>query len=942
MSQKIGIIILAALAAVVVLVWLLLPPPAPPIPAGTDRYWPMWRHDSANSGRSPLRGDLGQIRESWSLNLGGMVPELMITDPDPDQGRLLLSCLGGRVRADSLAAGGAGKPTLTGGSPNWISPLIGAELLIACRDLAGLGRPQVLVTCKEPPTLILLDTRDGRVLWHHTFSAGADALDSQIVKIDDLNGDGRPEVLVWPIHGNTGYALAFRPGTAASPVMDKVLWTARADETSSFIPTLTLGDLDGDGRHEAVVATYSGVYVFAGTTGSLRQHFTWPTGRNYGVLRLADLDGKPGLEAVILADSVREHLSVLRQGPTGFGLAWNREIEQDYPADTRELASGTQSLADFRGKGKLELALGIFNDRGDQRWHLQILDPLDGRIRADFPDLCFRGSLDLDGDGACEILAVKSKARKLPEPGDLVVITWKGGKFKLLPGSAGAVIQEGPPRLDARTSTRAARLYEPIIGTGPRGQVFYAALDTNGDGSTEQLACFAGLPPTPAWILPLKEDTAIRVRMAGESGTPPPPWTTLAGGDGRLRLLDSRGRVARTFPIGGFSRTNSLETSTRLPSPVVADLDGDGRPEIVVTDGSARVRCLERTQTGKPPYRQRWIRSGFGRTAKLYRTSSPLCADMNRDGHPEVVVGIVGRPPTPFALQAIDAGGRVVLTWPLAARPFEWAAGHFTARKELGLYVAALPGQFHSGGSFLFAPGQTGLPVWTLNYAPHAGYVGVLDLNRDGLDDLAIQEHFTLHLVAGGTGKDQVDPVEVKGYQTPILADLEGRGRPEILMGGGYFEVAALKLVRKGLGRALKVAWEQPFGYMDLHGRMPGVADVDGDGKMEVLVGPVDGNLHCLDGVTGKERWSYRINAIPTDINTADLDGDGRPEFIFGATDGNVYVLNGESPTPRRVAERFPLGYEVGDVIVADLDRDGAPELLAITLDGTMHWLEKQ
>ncbi len=124
-------------------------------------------------------------------------------------------------------------------------------------------------------------------------------------------------------------------------------------------------------------------------------------------------------------------------------------------------------------------------------------------------------------------------------------------------------------------------------------------------------------------------------------------------------------------------------------------------------------------------------------------------------------------------------------------------------------------------------------------------------------------------------------------------------------------------------------------------------ADVDGDGRDEVVIGRQDFKLTLLSA-DGKERWSrelkfYRRPPYVNVVRTGDLDGDGRPEIIAGGENWRFYAYkadgtelwNYESVHPSRSGA------------VADLDGDGKCEVLCGTHyywfstlkpDGTQLW----
>jgi hypothetical protein len=70
----------------------------------------------------------------------------------------------------------------------------------------------------------------------------------------------------------------------------------------------------------------------------------------------------------------------------------------------------------------------------------------------------------------------------------------------------------------------------------------------------------------------------------------------------------------------------------------------------------------------------------------------------------------------------------------------------------------------------------------------------------------------------------------------------------------------------------------------------------------------------------------------------ADLDDDGRQEIVLGASDGNLYAL-AERSGEARVLWKVPLGSRVGEPVLADLDGDNHAEILVSAGDGRLYCL---
>lgn len=120
----------------------------------------------------------------------------------------------------------------------------------------------------------------------------------------------------------------------------------------------------------------------------------------------------------------------------------------------------------------------------------------------------------------------------------------------------------------------------------------------------------------------------------------------------------------------------------------------------------------------------------------------------------------------------------------------------------------------------------------------------------------------------------------------------------------------------------------------------PAVADLDGDGSVEVIGGAY--SLFILDGETGslERRIETPGNRIWPGIVVADVDDNGDQEIVIAQGGGYISIYNHEGDHeagwPQRPADR-----EFRSLAVGDLDGDGDMEVVAgrARLDSTNVWV---
>jgi outer membrane protein assembly factor BamB len=121
----------------------------------------------------------------------------------------------------------------------------------------------------------------------------------------------------------------------------------------------------------------------------------------------------------------------------------------------------------------------------------------------------------------------------------------------------------------------------------------------------------------------------------------------------------------------------------------------------------------------------------------------------------------------------------------------------------------------------------------------------------------------------------------------------------------------------------------------------PVPADVDGDGRLEVLVaGAKSGNqreLRCLDAASGSLKWQLPLEGKPTEPAVADIDGDNRDECVF--TIGGVLYAIGAREDGQSAAIEWTLPFPsyTSAVAIADVMGNGQAQIVLSCADGYVY-----
>ncbi|MFB6096072.1 MAG: FG-GAP-like repeat-containing protein [Haloferacaceae archaeon] len=167
----------------------------------------------------------------------------------------------------------------------------------------------------------------------------------------------------------------------------------------------------------------------------------------------------------------------------------------------------------------------------------------------------------------------------------------------------------------------------------------------------------------------------------------------------------------------------------------------------------------------------------------------------------------------------------------------------------------------------------------------------------------------------------------VSVWDSPIVGDVDGDGRPEVAVTTGAGLVV--------LDNSGDVEWTRSSSTPYVVG-----AQVDDDPALELLVAGTE-TVRARDGATGDVQWSRTIRASPRIDTVTDADGDGTPELYVGGVGGTVRALDagtGETEWSTRVSS----GDEVLVLapVLGDIDGDGAPEVVAATEPGAVKVLD--
>ncbi|HEY1277905.1 MAG TPA: VCBS repeat-containing protein [Thermoleophilaceae bacterium] len=480
----------------------------------------------------------------------------------------------------------------------------------------------------------------------------------------------------------------------------------------------------------------------------------------------------------------------------------------------------------------------------------------------------------------------------------------------------------------------------------------------------------------------------VRNIATGETGWFSSPGLVDLNGDGRREIVAP---FYSTFVFDARGRLLGKGTATkgRVYAPgVVADLDADGVPEVVVGGNDGTVGAYDlvgRSLRVKPGWPASTCSGGQCPEAR-----GMAAADLDGDGSVEVVVTTTNTATSGSQVFVFDASGADYRprggpspAWPrynALDRPFNGVGNHgygaygenvgignLDDDPQLEIVVTFDNHQInafnHDGTSVLASR-------WYTNR--ESGHVGArlgwgqfIRWLRPGVE----ARHYHRH--AGPWPDVRRTPWLQWTASPPTVADLDRDGRNEVIgvpnveRGIPYRTIAYAFTVLDGAqaGGARSARRHRGFATPPLSGRpafrpdgdwyppsgipAPTVVNLAGDRRPEIVAPVPDGFVYAISP-SGRRLWRYgyargRPKTFASEVVAADLNRDRRPELVFGTYGprrgaGRLVVLSarGRRLYEIRLRRQGTDGNGVGVPAapsIADLDGDGRLEIVVTTFD---------
>lgn len=371
-----------------------------------------------------------------------------------------------------------------------------------------------------------------------------------------------------------------------------------------------------------------------------------------------------------------------------------------------------------------------------------------------------------------------------------------------------------------------------------------------------------------------------------------------------------------TFPSAGCSLYDSIFAArVNKPAdigsqkPMLVDLDGDGKLDVVVSGNYYEKLVLYRnTSIGNV--------ISFADTSHLvlssgnYPTGHMIFGDLNGDGKPELVTTQSSASlkvfPNTSTLGNISFGNPIIVTNNYAFNPAHLQIADFN---------------------------NDGKP----DIAGHDNVRGLIIKNTSTAGGMSFEYEYLWNMNAGSGGGD-INDMQV--------GDVDGDGRTDVIMSTGFYQTPSLCLFRNtSINGVISFAQKMDFPFNNVAAYSSlAIADFDADGKVDAAVIQREQNkLTVFKNISVPGSINYatpvHFNILPSSqsVVAGEVDGDGKPDIIVTYYYDRVFTLqkntssNGQITFDNTISvgeQQYPFTYFSA---IGDINNDGKNDITTLT-----------
>jgi len=785
-------------------------------------------------------------------------------------------------------------------------------------DIDGDGKPDIAVVNYDDNSIsIFRNTSNGGSV---SFAAKVDFTTGSYptsISMGDLNGDGKPDLVVTNYLSQT--ISVFKNTSTAGTIS----FAAKVDYGTGLHPyCVSIGDLDGDGKPDLAVVSYdnNSISIFQNTSSngliSFATKLDLPNeGFNRSII-IGDLDGDGKPDLVVVGSG---HLSVFRNTSTIGALSF--AVKANFGAGNMSVAIG-----DLDGDGKPDLVVtnGNGNNTISILWNTSINDTVSFATKIDLgtggnPFYISIG--DLDGDG---------------KP-DLAVTNSGSNTVSVFHNTSSSGLVSFARRVDYGTGASPFGLSIGDLNGDHKPDLAIA----NYNSKTVSVLRSKVMPsPTITSFTPTTATAGETVTITGTNfkagtlvkfGGTPAHSCTVVSTTIINAIVDTgaTGSISVTVPAGGVDSLSGF-TYTNPPAPTITSFTptaakfGD---EITIT-GTNLVGTLAISLGGKAASSFMAV-SSTSLKAIVGNGASGSISLTTRSGTASIAGFTFLSPPTITSFS--PTSGPIGTTVTITGTNFNTTADNnvvffgatratVTAATSTTLTLAVPAGATYENIS---------VTDITTNLTTNSSkpFITTFD-GSNGFDSNSFADKASF-----AAGNNQYSLVS---------GDVDGDGMPDLVVAN--YEDNTISVFRNtSHSGSVSFAHRVVFSTMDGGPQGLAIGDLNGDGKPDLAVTNFDGNTVSIfrntstrGTVSFATKIDYDTGKWPNSVSIGDLDGDGKLDLaVTDFYDGTVSVLrnigsNGEVAFDHRII--LTAKYAPRSISIGDLDGDGKPDLAVANL----------